>query len=203
VLQLQDRSTLIFDGANLVTRTKGAKPRKKPTRPYQKHGHYLLKRVVMELGSRTIDRRTTVGKALLEWRAEIIRDLGGDVSAQRRAVIDDAVTTKLVLDSIDNWLLQQPSLINARKRCLFPVVLQRQQLADSLLRHLSALGLERKAKQVTDLRTYLAERESQGNGSEGERPRGTPREGEHRPHATTHEGTSTQTNVVVEAGDTK
>ena len=111
-----------------------------------------------------------MGKALAEWRAEILRDLGRDVSAQCRAVLDVAVTTKLLLNSIDNWLLQQPSLINGRRRCLFPVVLQRQQLADSLLRHLSALGLEKRMKQVCDLKDYLRERAAQGNRSERERP---------------------------------
>jgi hypothetical protein len=41
-------------------------------------------------------------------------------------------------------------LINARKRALLPVVLQRQQLADALARHLTQLGLERR-RSVVDL----------------------------------------------------
>jgi len=35
---------------------------------------------------------------------------------------------------------------------------QRQQLADSLARHLERLGLERRARPVPDLSTYLAEK---------------------------------------------
>ena len=105
-----------------------------------------------------------MGKALAEWRAEILQDLGGEeaVSAQCRAVLDVAVTTKLLLGGIDSWLLRQPSLINACKRCLFPVVLQRQQLADALARYMTQLGLERKSKGVTDLKSYLAERGGDG-----------------------------------------
>jgi hypothetical protein len=41
-------------------------------------------------------------------------------------------------------LLSQPSLINARKRSVIPVVLQWQALADGLSRYLSQHGLERR-----------------------------------------------------------
>jgi hypothetical protein len=85
----------------------------------------------------------------------LIEDLGGpdEISTQRSALIDLAVKSKLLLDSIDAWLLTQPSLVNARKRTLIPVVLQRQTLADGLARYLSQLGLERrhKVKTVTDM----------------------------------------------------
>jgi hypothetical protein len=132
----------------------------KATRSYQKHGFTTLKRAVKNLGSRVIDRRTSLGKALTQWRGEIVRDLGGDeaVSAQERAVLDLAVKTKLLLDSVDAWLLTQQSLINARKRCLHPIVLQRLQLADALARYMNQLGMKRRAKEVTDLKSYLEER---------------------------------------------
>ena len=42
-------------------------------------------------------------------------------STQQRQVIDLAVKTKLLLDSIDAWLVKQPSLVNHRKRALLPV----------------------------------------------------------------------------------
>ena len=63
-----------------------------------------------------------------------------------------------MLDSIDAWLLAQPSLVNKRKRALLPVVRERTQLADSLARHLSALGLERRGKPTQSLREYLVKR---------------------------------------------
>jgi hypothetical protein len=144
---------------------KPAKSPKTVKRSYQKHGLTAMKRAIKELGSRAIDRRTMVGRALKEWRTEIVRDLGGDknISAQKQAVLELAVKTKLLLDSIDGWLLRQPSLINVRKRALFPVVLQRQQLADALARYMTQLGLERKAREVRDLKTYIAERDGGGN----------------------------------------
>jgi hypothetical protein len=128
---------------------------KKKPRPYSKHGLTTLKRAVNGLGNRVIDKRTATGRALAKWRADLIEDLGGDdtVSTQRAALIDLAVKSKLLLDSIDTWLLTQPSLINVRKRSLMPVVIQRQTLADGLARYLTQLGLERrhKVKTISDL----------------------------------------------------
>jgi hypothetical protein len=89
---------------------------------------------VRTLGARAIDGRSTVAKQLAAWRADLVRDLGGDVSTQQAAVIDLAVKTKLLLDSIDAWLLTRPSLINTRKKALIPVVRERQTLADALAR---------------------------------------------------------------------
>jgi hypothetical protein len=80
-----------------------------------KHGLTPLKRAVNTLGNRALDKRTFAGRALIQWREQLISDLGGDVSTQQEAIIMLAVKTKLLLDSIDAWLLQQPTLIiNAR-----------------------------------------------------------------------------------------
>ena len=114
-----------------------------------------MKRAVNGLGNRVIDKRTATGKALAKWRADLIADLGGDdaISTQRVALIELAVKSKLLLDSIDTWLLTQPTLVNVRKRSLIPIVLQRQTLADGLARYLTQLGLERrhKVKTISDL----------------------------------------------------
>ncbi len=126
----------------------------------QTHGVGLLKRAVKTLGGRTIDRRTSLGKALTQWRADLIQDLGGEsaISTQERALVDLSVRTKLMLDSIDAWVLGQPSLVNARKRAVLPVVRERVQFADALAKYLAQLGLKRRAKQVPDLNDYLASR---------------------------------------------
>src|SRR5215467_3950191 len=49
----------------------------RPRRPYSRHGLTVLKRAVKGLGGRVVDRRTALGKALAQWRAELINDLGG------------------------------------------------------------------------------------------------------------------------------
>ena len=122
------------------------------------HGACALKRAVMALGSRAIDRRTSTGKALAQWRAELIQDLGGPdaLSAQQATLIDLCVKDKLLLDSLDSWMLQQKTLVNARKKSAIPVLLQRGQLADGLARRLGQLGLERKARPAKSLADVLA-----------------------------------------------
>ena len=128
-------------------------PPKKRTRPYTKHGLVTLKRAVKGLGGRVIDKRTTLGKSLARWRTDLIRDIGGPeaVSTQQVAVVDLAVKSKLLLDSIDSWLLTRPTLVNARKRSLLPAIKERQALADGLARYMGMLGLERRAKEIPDL----------------------------------------------------
>ncbi len=63
----------------------------------------MLKRAVNGLGNRLIDKRTATGRALAEWRKELVSNLGGKdaISAQQAAVIELAVKSKLLLDSID------------------------------------------------------------------------------------------------------
>jgi hypothetical protein len=110
-----------------------------------------LRRCVAAIGGRVIDGRTTMARSLAAWRADLVRDLGGDPSTAQLAVIELAVRTKLLLDSVDAWLLVQPSLLNARKRALLPVVRERQVLADALARYLGQSGLSRVAKDVPSL----------------------------------------------------
>jgi hypothetical protein len=135
----------------------GAATVQKSRRAYQKHGLTTLKRAVNTIGNRLIDRRTITGRALAKWRTDLIHDLGGDVSTQQDALIDLCVKSKLLLDSIDTWLLVQPSLINHRKRALLPVVKERQQLADGLARYLAQLGLDRKHPPQKSLQEILDE----------------------------------------------
>jgi|SRR5579884_422188 len=122
------------------------------------HGLTTLKKAVKTLGGRAIDRRTSIGKALDQWRGQLIADLGGTemISTQELAIVNLAVKTKLLLDSVDVWLLQQPTLVNSRKRKIHPAVLERQQLADALARYMSQLGLKRRAKPTQSLGELLA-----------------------------------------------
>jgi hypothetical protein len=39
------------------------------------------------------------------WPRDLVADLGSDISTQQSALIDLAVKSKLLLDSIDAWLL--------------------------------------------------------------------------------------------------
>lgn len=129
------------------------KPKAQRPRRYQKHGLLRLKQAVKDIGGRVIDRRTVLGRTLETFKADLIADLGGaDVlSTQARSLVELAVRTKLMLDSIDAWLLSQPSLIDKRKRSLLPVVKERASLASSFRDLMRDLGLERRARPIASL----------------------------------------------------
>src|SRR4029453_3368803 len=92
----------------------------KGSQNHLRHGLNPLKKAVYKLGKRALDKGTVAGRALVEWREDLIRDLGGDVSTQQDAIISLAIKTKLLLASIDAWLLQQTTLINKRKKSIIP-----------------------------------------------------------------------------------
>jgi hypothetical protein len=143
---------------------------KKAGRPLHPAGISQMKKGLLQYGNRGVrpyDGRTKAGRALDAWRVQLVADLGGEaeLTTQKRAVIDLALRTRLILDSVDAWLLQQPTLINKRARALFPVVLQRQQLADALVRYLAQLGLERRAHDGGDLAAMLANMPLQPKGN--------------------------------------
>jgi hypothetical protein len=93
----------------------------------RKHGLETLRTAMKALGRRAIDGRTRVGKALNLWRKELVDDMGGDenVSVQQKTIIDLIVKQKLILDSIDAWLLERP-LIDRANKSLVPIVRERQ-----------------------------------------------------------------------------
>jgi hypothetical protein len=120
----------------------------------------LLKDTINEVaarGRKVIDTRTRLGKELMRWRGELVQDLGGPsaLSTQQLTLVDISVRTKMLLDCVDAWLLRQPNIIDKRHRRVWPVVLQRAQLADALARYLGTLGLARVAKQLPRLSDYL------------------------------------------------
>lgn len=126
-----------------------------------RHGLNVLKVRVKVRGLAAIDRRMAAAQALLRWRSELLRDLGGaeNLSAQRLALVDLVVRTRLLVDHVDAFILGQPSLVNKRKKALLPIVIQRQSLVDGLSKLLGQLGLERVAKRVPELAAYLAAKE--------------------------------------------
>ncbi|MGD0950394.1 MAG: hypothetical protein ABSA52_23620 [Candidatus Binatia bacterium] len=74
---------------------------------------------------------------------ELLTDLGGieAVSTQELALVEEAVKTKLILDSVDAWLLTQPTLINRKVKAVLPAVRDRQALVSTLRSLLGDLGV--------------------------------------------------------------
>jgi hypothetical protein len=110
--------------------------------PRQSHGLKALKRAVKTLGSRTIDQRTRVGKALAIYRDDLIADLGGaeNLSRQEHLLIEEVIITTLLLSSVNAWLLSQKMLINKRTRSVAAAVRDRSTLVATLRQLLVGLG---------------------------------------------------------------
>jgi hypothetical protein len=100
----------------LAARVTEASPRRRD-RIRRRHslasGQRIVTRVlpflVEPVGDRTIPDASLspLERAVRAWREEILEDLGGDtVSAAKRAVLDAAVGSKIVLSSLDNFLYQ-------------------------------------------------------------------------------------------------
>lgn len=130
-----------------------------PDRP--RTGLKGLKARVKVRGLAAIDTRTTAARALLDWRRELLDDLGGmvTVSAAQLALVEVATRTRLYLDHVDAHLLEQPTLLTRRNR-LKPLVEQRTRLADSLIAVLTRLGLEKRKPAAPSLESYIAARYS-------------------------------------------
>jgi hypothetical protein len=131
-------------------------------RPYSRHGLNVLKARVQVRGLTAIDMRTAAAQALVAWRRELFTDLGGEdaCSAQKKAIIEIATRTRLYIESLDAWILEQRSLVNYKRKAILPVVLQRQTLADAFARYMAQLGLERKQKPVPTLKDFILEVEA-------------------------------------------
>jgi hypothetical protein len=138
-------------------------PSKKPSKPRKRHGLRGLMSQIYARGMKGMDRRYHGYRALMEWRHELERDLGGveNLSAQQRTIIELACRSRLFLDSIDSWLLTLDSVVNKRARAVFPVFRERQALSDQLARLLERLGLERAAPAATSLQQYIADKEKE------------------------------------------
>lgn len=135
-------------------------PREKPAPKRSRHGLNALMSRVKIRGLAAIDMRTAAARDLIEWKSQLVRDLGGEenISTQRLQLVDMAVRTRLFLSHIDAFLLAQPSLVNKRHRAVLPILRDRMTLSDQLARLLSQLGLERQEKAVPSLADYIQDR---------------------------------------------
>ena len=59
-----------------------------------RHGLSVMKAGISKLGSRVLDMRYRVSRALAQWHRELIDDFGGEenISTQQRTLIELAVT---------------------------------------------------------------------------------------------------------------
>ena len=127
-----------------------------------------LKRRIAIRGLSVVDRRWAGAKALFAWRDELLSAIGGeaDASPQKKALVEMCTRTKLYVDHLDSYLMELSTLVNRRKKTVWPVLRERQQLCDSLAKMLVQLGLERQAKKVPTLQEYLLTKEKESASDE-------------------------------------
>ena len=70
------------------------------------------------------------------------------ITPQQVALLDLTVKQKLLVDSLDAWLLSQKALVDEEKKAILPVLRERQALADGLAKYLGMLELERRERQA-------------------------------------------------------
>lgn len=86
-----------------------------------------------------LDERTKFGKAVAALRQQLIKDLGGDISTQESMLVERAISKSLQCAALETRLLEghegsRPYYVS---------------LSNSLRLDLLALGLQRRAKDVT------------------------------------------------------
>jgi hypothetical protein len=129
----------------------------------KKSGLYGLMSKVSTRGLSALDKRSAGSRALQEWRVELERDLGNDLSAQQRCLVELVTRTRLYLDFVDGYILTLDSVVVRRRKTVIPILLQRMALSDSLARLLTQLGLQRKMPRTPSLQEYLASKESEAS----------------------------------------
>jgi hypothetical protein len=91
-------------------------------------------------------RRTRAPKAVVRYRAALIRDLGGEgaLTAQQLTIVELIVRTRAFVDQIDDFLLALPTVIKNKKRhTTSPLLHRRTVLVQQLTGLLERLGLDR------------------------------------------------------------
>jgi len=143
------------------------------SRPYHQHGLHTIKRALPFLVERVNDAAipdadlSPVEHAAQQWRENVISDLGGRdaITTTKLALLHACVGSWIVLSSVDAYLFEMAAadgLVSRKYRKLHAVVEQRARLADSLMKQLLALGLERAAPKTVSLDEYVRERYSGG-----------------------------------------
>ena len=81
-----------------------------------KHRHYLIKAALNGVDLRAIDRRTVLGAELARRREQIISDAGGqeNLTELKADLIEQYLRTVILIENVDSYLFQQPSLVRMR-----------------------------------------------------------------------------------------
>ena len=125
------------EGAN-GSATRGGPPGNKRA---LKHGYYSLIKLVQSRHG-ALDRRTVLGKMVVETMRQLEEDLGGDISTAQKMLVQDVAIDTLLLRALQARLDVAP----IRKGKIHPVYTLRSQLISQRREHLKLLGIHRVVK---------------------------------------------------------
>src|SRR5215831_12522289 len=110
-----------------------------------KHGYYSLVRFIKKRGG-ALDKRTSLGKMVVETVCQLEADLGGDLSTAQRMLVEDVALDTLLLRGLNKKIVD---VMPVRKGKSHPVYQLRAQLIAQRREHLKLLGLHRVAKSLS------------------------------------------------------
>ena len=131
-------------------------------RPYQKHGLAALQRRLHVRGLASLDRRSATFRRAMEWRRELESELGDELTGTRRTILDLSTMRMILLDHGYRWLIEQLetkgalSLINTKRRSLYPLAQQLAQLSETQERSMERLGLDRQHRPTESEQAIVA-----------------------------------------------
>jgi hypothetical protein len=105
------------------------------------------------------DTKSAIGRANIELRDNLHDALGGFAacSPQQLLIVDAIVRTAMLLNVADGFLAKiGDKVVNQKYKRMAPIVSQRMQLSDAIVKYLVNLGLERIPKPVPRALDYAA-----------------------------------------------
>ena len=143
--------------------------KKKKTTPSGSKKRDALGRFLPTHGAFSGTKLPEVSAALSKWREALIVDLGGEenISAQQMLIVENALDIKGILLAMINYIRRYSSVVSKGK--LNPILSGNfLAYANSLQRHLCALGLERKAfdkgETLAEIIREITEEKKKGEG---------------------------------------
>lgn len=140
------------------------------TRDYDYSGHYATAKRLPGVLERVKSGETLTGfeEACREVRQELLDHAGGDdIPVTRRLLVDAVLGSWILLQSADSYLASiGEGVVDKRNRRLRRIVLDRQRVADSLVKQVQALGVDPSRPKLAALATLLGSAEPpNGNGA--------------------------------------
>ena len=114
-----------------------------------KHGYYSLVKIIRNRRG-ALDRRTILGKMVLETVRQLETDLGGDLSTAERMLVADVALDTLLLQALNNEVADSSPIIEGKDGLkAHPVYQLRAQLVAQRRETLKLLGIKRVSKTLT------------------------------------------------------